>query len=237
MSDNTALPPSDAGSTSRLVPAGTTVPASRSPYSTLGYGGYGGQGSDDQESLAGQVFKYWRMFEKRKWLVIGILLAFVTVGGLKTLMETPLYTASARLQIDRSAAKIVDTPTATQVDDQDFDFIKTQIELLKSRQMSERVASSLKLGNDAEFLKPRSFSIFGLVGGLLRSTKEGGETGDKRALESAAAGLIIGNIVIRPVPGARLVDVAYNDPVPARAQKIANAYAAAFIASEHRQAV
>ena len=119
--------------TSRLVPAGATVPAGRSPYSTLGYGGYGGQGSDDQESLAGQVFKYWRMFEKRKWLVIGILLAFVTVGGLKTLMETPLYTASARLQIDRSAAKIVDTPTATQVDDQDFDFIKTQIELLKSR--------------------------------------------------------------------------------------------------------
>ena len=50
-------------------------------------------------------------------------------------------------------------------------------------------------------------------------------------LESAAAGLIIGNIVIRPVPGARLVDVAYSDPVPARAQKIANAYAEAFIAS------
>ncbi len=36
---------------------------------------------------------------------------------------------------------------------------------------------------------------------------------------------------MRPVPGSRLVDVTYSDPAPARAQRIANAYADAFIAS------
>ena len=36
---------------------------------------------------------------------------------------------------------------------------------------------------------------------------------------------------MRPVPGARLVDISYSDPVPARAQRIAAAYADAFVAS------
>ena len=41
----------------------------------------------------------------------------------------------------------------------------------------------------------------------------------------------MGNRKVRPVSGSRLVDVAYSDPDPARAQRIATAFAAAFIAS------
>ena len=36
---------------------------------------------------------------------------------------------------------------------------------------------------------------------------------------------------MRPVPGSRLVDISYSDPNPSRAQRIATAYANAFIAS------
>jgi capsular exopolysaccharide synthesis family protein len=47
----------------------------------------------------------------------------------------------------------------------------------------------------------------------------------------AAAGIVAGNQSVRVVPGSRLVDVSYTDPSPERAQRIANAYADAFIAS------
>ena len=40
-----------------------------------------------------------------------------------------------------------------------------------------------------------------------------------------------GNLQVRPVPGSRLVDLSYSDPNPARSQRIASAYADAFIAS------
>ncbi len=41
----------------------------------------------------------------------------------------------------------------------------------------------------------------------------------------------MGNRKMKPVSGSRLVDVTYSDPVPARAQRIAAAFADAFIAS------
>ena len=50
-------------------------------------------------------------------------------------------------------------------------------------------------------------------------------------MEAEAAAVILDNRAVRPVAGSRLVDVEYSDPVPARAQKIANAYADAFVAS------
>lgn len=49
--------------------------------------------------------------------------------------------------------------------------------------------------------------------------------------DADAAGIVLGNVQVSPVPGSRLVDVSYSDTDPARAQRIANAYADAFIAS------
>ncbi len=42
---------------------------------------------------------------------------------------------------------------------------------------------------------------------------------------------MLGNRAVQPIVGSRLVDIAYSDPDPARAQRIADAYADAFIAS------
>ena len=48
---------------------------------------------------------------------------------------------------------------------------------------------------------------------------------------SAAAGVIVGNVAVNPVPESRLIDVSYSDPVPQRAQRVANAYADAYVAT------
>src|SRR5262249_33537604 len=53
----------------------------------------------------------------------------------------------------------------------------------------------------------------------------------KADLRDAAAGIVLGNRVVRPVVGSRLVDIGYSDPDPGRAQQIAAAYGEAFIAS------
>ena len=76
-------------------------------------------------------------------------------------MKTPLYTATVRLQIDRNVAKIVNTEGVLPVEDGDYDFMRTQYELLKSRNMAERVVSSLTLGDDPDLLKPREMSLLG----------------------------------------------------------------------------
>ncbi|TCT03980.1 GumC family protein [Aquabacter spiritensis] len=185
---------------------------------------------DDAPSSGQQILRYVRILLKRKWLILAITLAFGVIGAVRTMMETPLYTSSVRLQIDRNVAKVVEGGNVTPVEGFDFDFLRTQNELLQSRAIAERVASALKLGNDPDFLSSRSFSLLGGIEGLF-STPQPASTPDKAALERAAAGRVLANRTVRPVSGARLVDISYTDPSPVRAQRIAAAFGDAFIAS------
>lgn len=211
----------------RLVPADQPGAVARESYGPLsGYPAY----PDDRDDFGQDLLEYWRIFYKRRWLIAAVTLACVALAGVHTLMSTPLYTASVRLQIDREAMKVVEggsvTPTET-----GSDYLKTEYERLQSRGMAERVASALKLGEDADFLTPKDFSITGAVRGLLGSNSDEAHAPDQAAMERAAAGTVLANRSIRPVPGSRLVDLDYTDPVPQRAQRIANAYAEAYIAA------
>ena len=211
-----------------LVPAGANTPAIREPYGPLGYPMGPGEMAAEPTTLH-LLLECWRILNKRKWLIFGIAAAFLVIGAVRTLMQTPLYTAASRLQIDWSVAKVVTSGDVTQ-DDSSYDFLPTQYQLLRSRSVAERVASTLKLGKDEDFFKPRSFSLLGWIGGLFAGAPSSLKA-DEKLLEKAAAGMILGNIEVQPVTGSRLVDVYYSDPVPAKAQRIANAYADAFIAS------
>jgi uncharacterized protein involved in exopolysaccharide biosynthesis len=66
---------------------------------------------------------------------------------------------------------------------------------------------------------------------LSRAPSPGDKRADAVALQSAAAGIVAGNVTTSPVPQTRLIDISYSDPSPGRAQKIANAYADAFVAT------
>ena len=212
-----------------LVPAAApTALALRDPY---GPGGYPiGVGEVAAEPTAIHLLlECWRILNKRKWLILSIAAAFLVIGAVRTLMQTPLYTATVRLQIDADTAKVVESGNVM-AENSGFDFMRTQYELLQSRTMAERVASALKLGRDDDFFAPRVFSILGSVGSLFSAAPTANSANEK-AKESAAAGVILGNRAVRPVAGSRLVDLSYSDPNPGRGARVANAYADAFVAS------
>ena len=176
------------------------------------------------------ILELWRIVYKRKWLIVSIAAAILAIGTVRTLMKVPLYTATARLQIDRNVAKIVNTEGVLPVENGDYDFMRTQYELLKSRNMAERVVSSLTLGDDPDLLKPREMSLLGLVTGLF-SAKPDRSAIDGSAASGAAVGVVMGNLAVQPVMGSSLVDLTYTDTSPERAQRIANAYADAFMSA------
>ncbi len=224
--------PKENGSTAgKLVPSARAVPAVRDPYGQVGP--YMGGPPDAAPDFRLNLLEYWRILNKRKWVIVSVMGVFVALGALQALMETPLYTATVRLQIDRNVAKVVEGGNVTPIEGQDFEFLRTQYELLQGRAIAERVVSALKLGEDKEFLERSHFSLLGAVRGVMSlvASSDSRAAVKKTDRERSAAGRVMANRKVRPVSGSRLVDVAYADPVPARAQRVAAAFAAAFIAS------
>ena len=73
------------------------------------YRPYGGEqtGQGEKEDLWEFVLGLWRIMMKQKGLIGALTLGCLTVGGLYTLMQTPLYTSTVRLQIDRNTPRIM----------------------------------------------------------------------------------------------------------------------------------
>src|SRR6267378_2340818 len=201
------------------------------PMTSRGYGYSGAYPAaihPETTEFVAKLFEFWWVLKKRTWVVLSVLLAFLAIGVLVTLMTTPLYTATVRLQIDRNVAKVVEGGNVTPLEGTDFEFMKTQYELLMGRTIGERVVSALKLGNDSDFIKARGFPLLGALRVLLENN-DGGQASINR--ENAASSVVMDNRTVRPVAGSRLVDISYSDPDPSRAQRIVTGLADAFISS------
>ena len=211
-----------------LSPVGGAVTGRHDPYFPSGR--YPQGPFDDGPGFANSLRDYFRIFNKRRWLIISTVAAVLALGTLRTLTMTPMYTSSVRLQIDRNVAKAMDRGNVSPVESNDLEFLKTQNELLQSHNLAERVVSAARLADDADFLKPKDFSIFGSLAALLKSIVGSAEP---KKLEASREAIeqVLENRTVKPLPGSRLVDVSYTDPSPLRAQKIAQAFGEGFINS------
>ncbi len=220
------------GNAARLVPALATVAAAPSPYLREGYGapGYPTMAADDGNDLARDLFRYWRMVITHIWLILGIVIGALGLGGVGTLMQTPLYTATVRMQIDRDAAKVVEQGSTTAPEQgANIEFLKTQYELLQGRAMAERVVSAVRLDANGEYQRLTGMLSTAWLMSFFKQTED--EKPVASELKYHATERVMSALDVRPVPNSRLVDVNITDASPALAQRIANAYADAFIAA------
>ena len=232
MHDDT-LPVGPAGDDSRL-PARTDTSHVPAPVPNRG-------GALSVEMLADErredrdeidLLAYWRILLKRRWLVLGILATVSTVSLLMTLMATPIYRATAVMQIDNEEQNVVQVGVVS-AQGGDPQFQQTQYELLKSRSLAERVADDLNL-DAAALARLSKSSWLDQVKGLIRAESKRSKPvkdEDPKATLQAAVGTVQGGLSIEPVRNSRLVRINYDSPVPAFSAQVANALAEAFIAS------
>src|SRR5262245_26224868 len=126
----------------QLVPIPEGVPALRDPYGRVAL--YGAGLGDESEQSGLNVFEYLRVLNKHKWLILAIAVSLACLSVVRTLTQTPLYTSTIRLQVDREA-KVVEGPQVTPLYS-DFEFMRTQFQILEGRNMAERVVAALNLG-------------------------------------------------------------------------------------------
>lgn len=194
-----------------------------------GYGPYG-----DEDTKPFDIFKYLRIASKYKWLIAGITLAVFAVTAVSTFMTTPIYKATASIQIEREASKIVEKGDIVNEETGGQDFYQTQYQLLQSRTLAERVASALSLGNDPAFNREIAPSLLQLIKSKLLGLIFPDETSSTDPIiavdrNKSAAARVQEDLEVQLIRGSRIATVSFSHPDPAVAERVANGYADVFI--------
>jgi capsular exopolysaccharide synthesis family protein len=182
------------------------------------------------------LLSYWRMLLNRRWTILAVLLASLALGGLLIFLTTPEYKAATSIQIEREAAKIIDVQgvEAAESPAGDREFYETQYELLKSRSLAERVARSLNLADNTEFLTAQAGA--GPIDNLRSRLGDAPQPPrDPVARERAAVAQLMAGLDVEPVRNSRLVQVGFTAADPELSARVANAVADAFIESTLRR--
>lgn len=171
--------------------------------------------------------QYLRIAMRWRYVILGATAVCFLIGLIATLLMTPQYTASSTIEISREADKVTDLQgVEREAGIADQEFYQTQYGLLKSRALSERVATQLKLTESQNFFEMFDFEsddrAFTLTNG--RYPASGHATRQRVAGE-----ILRKHLSINPTRMSRLVEIQFTSPDPAFSARIANTWAENFI--------
>ena len=148
-----------------------------------------------------------------RWLILATVAAGLAAAVAVTLLTTPRYRAFVTLQVNPPTVAILagnNAGTDTAKDDNSQDFVATQVGLLSSSSLAERVAQDLNLASNPNFVPIKA---------------------DPATRLRIAAGKVATNLDVIPPENGELIRYTYSSESPQLAAQIANAIADAFINS------
>ena len=154
-----------------------------------------------------------RVLGKWRWLIAAIVGAAMIVGVVSTMLTAKRYRATAQVELALQEVNLGPGKDGQGSESQvmrDPQFMGTQIGLLRSRDLAERVARSLDSASRAKFAP---------------------NTTDPAAQIASAAGAIAGGLRIDVLTGSRLINITYESGDAALASTVANSVADNYIAS------
>ena len=167
---------------------------------------------------------------RQRWLIAGVLVAAIIGGVIWTLLATPMYEATAKVKLEPYGRYIVEGQDVDQgiVSSQIYDYISTQIEVIKSRSLAEVVAEEANLG-----------TRYDLLGKDIDESRPPNLT-DAQWLdekEKIAAGILASSVVSTLPNDNWIIPIGFRSSNRVLAAEMANAYADAFVSFESRRTV
>lgn len=217
------------------------------------YYGYDVNAPDVEENSAyARLREYWIAFRKHIWLVTGLCLLATLLSAIYMARQPDVYESKARVQIDLEVAPppLTGSKSTNFVVGgyQDPTYFNTQIQLLTSSGLLQRVAKTLDLEHNTSFLgkqAPKSSTwdslkrMFGF-GNKEASPNMSPEMSQKVGAIAAAGvqddlaevnrmapfvGLLTGGLNVKEVENTRLIEIRYRHADPDLATKIVNTVA------------
>ncbi|WP_128891295.1 polysaccharide biosynthesis tyrosine autokinase [Erythrobacter sp. HKB08] len=160
---------------------------------------------------------------RNRFIAAAIIAAALVAGIIFTLSTTPIYQATGTVQIDSQVNEVLDEDATMPPVEWDVErFLQTQLDVLLSRGMAERVVDRLNLTRDDTYFERMGLSApeVAAPGRTMAETR--------RAIIAAN---LQGNVSAELPRYSRVVDIGFTSPDATYASQIANAYIETFIAS------
>lgn len=157
-----------------------------------------------------------------------VLLVFIPVI-LFTLQATPRYTATAAVMLDVRKENVVDVNAVLSGLPPDSAVVDTEVEVLKSRSMAEKVVDRLKLDQDPEFnsaLRPPGLMtrLRAYVAPSAPRAAVGGQRRREQVIDSVRRHLTVNRSGL-----TFLINISFESTSPVKAAQISNAFAQMYL--------
>ncbi|MFC5385299.1 GumC family protein [Aquamicrobium segne] len=165
-----------------------------------------------------------------RWLLVTLAAIGLVSSLALTMMMTPQYRATAKLEVLVPSARVYQDIEMT-AETSDIRSFLTAREKLKSRSLAERVVFNLGLSERADFLFPRpGFSPLNILNRAFGRTVTA-DIAEYSASERArmATNRVLDNLTVDPIINTNLLSISYSDQKPEYAYEIANQIAQSFI--------
>ncbi|MDQ6891334.1 MAG: polysaccharide biosynthesis tyrosine autokinase [Acidobacteriota bacterium] len=163
--------------------------------------------------------EYWAIIKKRRRLVALCVGVALVIGVLMSVTTKPKYRGTVVLDIEKDKPSLLDAGTGDRFV-MDSGYLATQIQLMKSREMGERVVRKLKLLENRELNPTRS--------GLIAGTRDK-PASSAQVATTALAQMISNGVVVTPVRDTNILKLSYTAFSASLAAEIANGVAEAYI--------
>ncbi len=177
--------------------------------------------------------QYWNTINRHKWGILGFAIVITMLTTLVVFSMQPVYRAQATLLIESQNANVVSIEEVYGLDSSNNEYYLTQFEILKSRQLAERVIRKFNLTEHPEFNQPPGVvarakayikDLLPLGVEVTPSEEEQARIKLQEVTEQFQE-----NLTISPVRKTQLVKISYESFDPVLAAEIANAIGEAYI--------
>lgn len=181
--------------------------------------------------------QYWSILVRYKWGILGLTLSITLAVAFVVFSMQPVFSSTTTLLIEQKQSKVVAAlDDWSSADMASKEYLQTQFEILKSRDLAERVVRELDISSHPEYAaKPASSTS---AGGLLdwRSLLPAGHEKSTQLTDEERFNQIVDafieNLSVVPVRNTQLVKITFESRDPKLAANVSNSLARAYIASQ-----
>jgi capsular exopolysaccharide synthesis family protein len=109
--------------------------------------------------------QYIAILRRRKFGIFSLAFLFAVLAALVAMSMTPVYKSTSTLLIEADDANVVSIEEVYGIEKASKEYYQTQFEILKSRQLAEKVIDQRGLASHPEFLEVKDTGILSLLAG------------------------------------------------------------------------